>query len=101
NVALQNKLKKKIEQALKQRGSNLPADTFISKDLPQATIIVPALLHRKSLSPKEIAEELERLSAGHDNRFTGKTNWIHNNFIGSLLTLYESQPRACPFYAGF
>ncbi|MCU1302752.1 MAG: hypothetical protein JWQ87_3036, partial [Candidatus Sulfotelmatobacter sp.] len=28
-------------------------------------------------------------------------DWVHNNFVGALLQLYEPFARACPFYAGF
>ena len=64
-------------------------------------MITPALLNRGTLEPEEIAHELDLFENGKDNRFTGKTDWIHNNFIGCLLKIYGSYPRACPFYAGF
>jgi hypothetical protein len=98
--ALHKTLLKKVSQALVQRKSNLEASMFVRPAQPQASIIIPALLSRKQAT-QEILEELDKLDSGFDNRFTGKTNWIHNNFIGALLSLYESYPRACPFYAGF
>jgi hypothetical protein len=98
---LARRLRSRIEKALKDRDTSLSAEDFILPDFPQATIIVPALLSRTRLKPQDVKRELECLAAGKDNRFTGKANWVHNNFIGSLLWLYESQHRACPFYAGF
>ena len=38
---------------------------------------------------------------GQENRFTGKTNWLHNNLFGCLLKFYAIQGKTCPLYAGF
>jgi hypothetical protein len=62
---------------------------------------VPALLSRKGIEPDEVLEEMEKLAEGRSNRFTGKADWIHNNFVGCLLQLYAPFARPCPFYAGF
>ena len=35
------------------------------------------------------------------NKFSGETNWIHNNFVGCFLQAYVPFGRTCPFYAGF
>jgi hypothetical protein len=56
---------------------------------------------QKRQSPKIIYTELQNLAAGRANKFTGKTNWIHNNLVGCLLRLYAPYHRTCPFYAGF
>ncbi len=50
---------------------------------------------------EEITKQLDALEAGKPNKFTGPTGWIHNNFVGCLLSLYESSPKVCPWYAGF
>ena len=76
-------------------------DQFVSVSSPEASIVVPALLHRESLSVQSIAEELTKLSEGRDNKFTGATNWIHNNLIGCYLQLFDGLGRPCPFYSGF
>ena len=99
--ALKQKLLGKIRSGLGQRHSALDANHFLRERFPTASIVVPALLHRKSESPEEIFRQLQLLEKGEDNRFTGKTNWVHNNFVGCLLQLYEPHSRACPFYAGF
>jgi hypothetical protein len=98
---LRRKLVKRTEQALRRLKSDIAPERFIRESQPQASVIVPALLSRSSLNPRDILVDLDALEKGEPNRFTGKTNWVHNNFIGSLLSLYESYPRACPFYAGF
>jgi hypothetical protein len=99
--ALRSLLRREIVQALKNRDSDLSADAFMEQTQSEASTIVPALLHRRSLDPDAVLEELKKLVAGDDNKFTGPTNWIHNNFIGCLLQLYAPYSRACPFYAGF
>lgn len=99
--SLAQKLRSRIQSALKQRGSKIDVDRFFRRDLREASIVTPALLYRMDSQPAKIAEELDRLAAGEPNPFTGPTNWIHNNFVGCLLQLYEPHFRACPFYAGF
>lgn len=85
--------------ARKATGRN-PSD-FISEQFPEASVVVPALLYRESLSVDEVLEEFEKLTSGIGNRFTGKTNWVHNNFVGCYLLLFDGLVRACPFYSGF
>ncbi len=96
-----NKLKKSLEQALKKRNSKLPVESFIRSEQQQASIVTTALLYRQNLEPEKIIRELDLLTEGKDNCFTGSTAWIHNNFIGCLLSIYEPFSRPCPFYAGF
>jgi hypothetical protein len=101
NESLKRKIRERIEKALQSRRSSVSADKFFRPNLAQATITVTALLHRKRLTVEEIAQELDLLDAGGENKFTGGPGWIHNNFIGCLLWLYESQATVCPFFAGF
>jgi hypothetical protein len=76
-------------------------ETFFRPNTPEATIVTPALLFRRSLKQEEITQELDKLEKGSPNDFTGARDWIHNNFVGAYLQLYEPHSRACPFYAGF
>jgi|GEM_PF-600635 len=99
--SLRRQLRRAVESALKARGADASADAFVREDLPEASVITPALLHRKSHNAEEIKDELRKLSSGEANSFTGPADWIHNNFVGSLLQLYAPYGRACPFYAGF
>jgi hypothetical protein len=99
--SLSKKLRERIRAALDQRKSALKMERFFRPSLPEASIITPALLNRKRNSPEDVAEQMDRLERGEENDFTGATDWIQNNFIGSLLQLYEPYDRACPFYAGF
>lgn len=99
--AIRRSLGERVSQALKMRGSTLPGSAFFDSAFPEASIVAPALLHRRGLEPSSVASEFQSLQRGEPNRFTGPTNWIHNNFIGCLLHLYEPHSRTCPFYAGF
>jgi len=99
--ALRKKLHDRIVRALGSRGSALSPDLFMRERIPQASIVAPALLSRSTISEKEILTEIDKCERDEDNNFTGTRNWVHNNFIGCLLNLYEPHSRACPFYAGF
>lgn len=99
--SLVRKLRSRIQIVLNERGSSLGVETFLRPHLPEASIISPALLSRKRSKPEEIAAQMDRLEKGQDNHFTGRRSWVQNNFIGSLLQIYEPYDRACPFYAGF
>ncbi len=99
--SLSRKLHARIKDALEKRRTALPVERFYRPALPEATIITPILLHRRRNKPEEVVKEMDRLEKGEANHFTGRRDWIQNNFIGSLLQLYEPYDRACPFYAGF
>ena len=99
--ALSNKWRTRVKRALKNRRSKADPEVFLRPRHPKASVIVPALLTRSSNRPEEVERQLDLLDRGEDNRFTGTSNWIHNNFVGCLLQLYKPHARACPFYAGF
>ncbi len=98
--ALSRKLHSKIGKALNYCGLEADPKRLFRKNLPEATVIISSLLYRR-LKIEDILEQLDRLEDGQENRFTGKTSWIHNNFIDCLLQLYAPYSRSCPFYAGF
>ena len=98
--ALARKLYSKIEKALNHCGLTVDPQDLFRKNLPEATVIIPSLVYRR-LKIEDILEQLDRLENEKENRFTGKTDWIHNNFIDCLLQLYDPYSRSCPFYAGF
>ena len=101
NDTLTRKLQERLKKALDSRHSTLKPEAFYRRDLPEATIIVPALIHRARLTPETILNHLDLLAGNKPNNFTGEAGWIHNNFIGCLLWLYESHSTACLFYSGF
>ena len=99
--SLSKKWNDRVKRALQKKGSKIDPKEFLRPSQPKASVVVPALLYRDSIEPDAVARQLDLLDRGEDNRFTGATNWIHNNFVGCLLQLYEPYARACPFYAGF
>jgi hypothetical protein len=88
----------RIETALGKKSERLSVEAFYDERFPRATVIMPALLQRRSLTPKAILSEFEAYKGGHPSKFN---DWVHNNFIGCLLQLYAPESRPCPFYAGF
>jgi hypothetical protein len=96
-----SKLRDRIKHALAAKGSQLEPDEFLKPGFPEASVVSPALIYRKNLSDFAILQELRKLEAGDSNDFTGTREWVHNNFIGSYLQLFEPHSRPCPFYAGF
>jgi len=99
---MRDRLKSNIKQALTSRGLNtVNAADLISSSQPSASIIMPALIHRQRLSISEIQSEFKSLLSNQENRFEGSTNWIHNNFIGCYLQLYDGLVRPCPLFSGF
>ena len=60
------------------KGSSLDPKLFWEDVPAEAVLVTASLLNRDSLKPVEIQMELEALRTGKENRFTGRTNWIHN-----------------------
>ena len=101
DTSIRKRLNQRVAKALQTRHSAASPDDFLLQNFPEAAVIVPALLHRESLSVAEVKEEFDRLKTGAENKFTGPTDWIHNNFVGCYLQLYDGLVRPCPFYGGF
>jgi hypothetical protein len=99
--SIRRSLQNRVSNALRDRGGTVKIDEVFDETYPEASIVVPALLHRRTLEPSRVAKEFASLRRGEANKFTGATNWVHNNFVGCLLHLYEPHSRTCPFYAGF
>jgi hypothetical protein len=99
---LRRRLQERIAAALEEKGvATSRSEEFIVESSPEASVVVPALLRRPAITVQIVKQELERLVSGADNRFTGTTDWIHNNFIGCYLQLFEGLGRPCPLYGGF
>jgi hypothetical protein len=98
---LYRRLRDTIKKGMEWRRQSLDADQFVDAQYPEASIVNSCLLFRESLTVEEIGEEFGRLHRSEDSRFALPTDWVHNNFIGCLLQLYEGLPRPCPFYGGF
>lgn len=96
------KLKSEIGKALLSRGvKDLESDDFISREHKKASIVCSSLLYRSSLDVSDVKAEFDKLAEGKANKFTNKTDWEKNNFIGCYLRIVNSNKAASTFYSGF
>lgn len=92
-------LKDKIKQSLKKYKQNDAEDAFFEyTDIPDALLIVPALLNREKHLPKELLIQLNKYRNKEESKFK---DWVHNNLVGALLELYRPYRSICPIYSGF
>lgn len=98
---LQKRLLRLISEALKMKQSDIEPSKFIDTNFPEASVITFALLNRNKAVPQEILNEFNELRAGRASKFSGETNWIHNNNVGCILYLFETSNKPCQFYSGF
>lgn len=101
DAAIRRTLNDRVAKALRARGEAILPELLCDEQYPEASVVMPALLNRPKIKPAAVAREFGLLRQGKDNKFTGATGWVHNNFVGCLLHLYEPHSRTCPFYAGF
>lgn len=94
-------LKTDIDKPLKNRKCEFTSEVFIDGEHKKASIVCSSLLYRNSLTPEIISTEFTKLKAGIDNNFTGRTEWVHNNFIGTYLRIISSYSQNSTFYSGF
>lgn len=99
--ALNLKLRQRTKQALSSRGSKIDPEAFCDPKHAEASVVIPSLLFRSALDPNDVMQEFEKLRDGEENDFTGRRAWIHNNFVGSYLQIYEPHSKPCPLFAGF
>lgn len=99
--SLSIKLSNDIEKALKRRGLKLSPGLFMIPEFPEISIIVPALLYRRRLNVDTVLGEIKKCKEHKPNKFYGTTDWVKNNFIGSLILFYDSLSRVCPIYSGY
>ncbi|WP_455231069.1 ORC-CDC6 family AAA ATPase [Geopseudomonas aromaticivorans] len=95
------KLCSEIERALTLRHSQLSAEDFILQKNRKASIVCSSLLYRKTLDPDQVKLELIKLENNTENKFTNKTAWEHNNFIGCYLRIIRAHKSGSTFYSGF
>lgn len=96
-----NILEERITKALASLRSEVDIKKFLEyKKIPEALVIVPALLNRPKNSPEDILDHLKRYANSEGNSFDDK-GWIHNNLVGALLELYRPYGSICPIYSGY
>jgi hypothetical protein len=97
---LMSKLTERLEKALGQRPGGLGVRDFLEpQPAPDALVILPALLSRKTLLPTHVLSEMRAYERDGSGSFA--SGWIHNNLFGALLELYRPYGRECPLYSGF
>lgn len=97
-----NKMRFEIERALILKGaSNFSPEDFIDSNFKKASVICASILFRKKITPQEVFEELIKLKVDKNNKFTNKTSWEHNYFIGCYLRLVRAAKASSTFYSGF
>src|SRR5450830_1534865 len=90
-------LQERIERALIKRSSRISYKDFENYlDYAEALVVVPALLHRKKITPEMVLEELDLYTRNQTSSF--ETTWIQNNLVGALLELYRPYNNICPIY---
>lgn len=93
-------LEERIGRALEKKKTNLKSSVFMHyQDIPEALVIVPALLSRPKHTSEYVIDELEKYRKNGSGAFD--TTWIHNNLVGALLELYRPYQTICPIYSGF
>lgn len=69
-----------------------------SQSIPEAIIVLPSIMNRKSVENLKILEYFFNYSEGENNQFK---NWIDNNLFGCILFYYGALNKICPLYSGF
>lgn len=95
---LRKRLEEWIDAGIKRSSSKLSSKDFISDQAPAASIICGALLHQERKRSDEVHTELKLRISGSPGKFG---EWEHKYLIGSVLYLYSTLQRPCPFYSGF
>lgn len=94
-----NILQERLTKALAKHRTTVNSEDFIEfKNIPEALLIIPALLNRPKNNPEELITHLTNYSMDSTGPFD---NWIHNNLFGALLELYRPYGGRCPIYSGF
>lgn len=66
--------------------------------VPEAFIILHALLSRSSVDVPYIVAQLDAYIKNKESKFK---EWIHNNLVGCILNIYGKMNRLCPLYSGY
>jgi hypothetical protein len=93
-------LNERISKGISNYSTEISLDDFLQyKNIPDALIIVPALLNRPKQTPEKILLELSKYS--NRKKSSKFYDLIPNNLVGALLELYRPYKGLCPIYSGF
>ncbi|EPU6914856.1 TPA: hypothetical protein ACKR1V_002466 [Pseudomonas aeruginosa] len=96
-----------IKKGLELQGlaKHADAEELISEDFPEATVVLGAILNRKSQSGKEalpLFQALLKKGKTPNDPFYKTGGWVDNNLYGCLFHLYAGLPRRPNIlYSGF
>ena len=94
--AFVNRIKKEL--SIFNDGKMIDRIFSVANLIPEAVIILPSIMNRKSVENKKILDCYFEYSKGVNNQFK---NWIDNNLFGCILFYYGALNRICPLYSGF
>lgn len=101
DIRLKNSLISRIDNALKTRGSSLLPEVFIDESLPEASVIMPALINRPRENIEDLLLELGELKEGKTNRLSNNKDLIGNNLFGCVNSIYLDAKRNSILFSGF
>ena len=105
--ALRRRVVEMIKKGLEFQGlaGTVNADDLISEKVPEASVVLGAILNRKSQSGKEavgLFQDLVRNGRSKSDVFYKTGGWVDNNLYGCLFHLYAGLPRRPNIlYSGF
>ena len=92
-------LEERIKKSLAIHRTEVKFEDLIKfNNVPEALLIIPALLNRPRNNPEDLIIKLAKYSADFSGPFY---DWVHNNLFGALLELYRPYGGRCPVYSGF
>lgn len=97
-----NILEERITKALALHSTKVnTSDFLVFSQVPEALVILPALLNRPKNKPEDILSHLVHYNDNGGVSSFVKKEWIHNNLVGALLELYRPYGHRCPIYSGY
>lgn len=107
DAALRRRVTEFIRKGLEQQGlaSHIDPETLISEEYAEATVVLGAILHRKSQAGREAVNLFQHLLENGklaSDPFYKTGGWVDNNLYGCLFHLYAGLPRRPNIlYSGF
>ena len=98
---LQERLFKRIQEALDARGEKYSAEDFYDEAFPEFSVISWALLNRPREKPSRLLQEFQELKEGKENRLSPKGTLVGNNLFGCVNAIYVDGRRDSLLFSGF
>lgn len=98
---LKEKLIAKIQDALRLRGSVFSPSQFMDENIPEASVIMPALISRPRENIESLLAEFNELREGIKNRLSSNGDLISNNLFGCVNSVFLDARRNSILFSGF